>query len=269
MTINVGNSISPGILTKPSLQLNQAMERLASGKRINSSGDDAAGSAVVARMTARISGFDSAIRNTNDGISYAQVGDAALGGVQDSLQRIRELSVQAANGILNDKDRSSIQAEVSALKEQITSVFDQTSFNGKKLLGSGDSVVFQVGPDSGQTISASTSDLKASFTAAGFDNIDVSTAAGASSALSIVDSAIDVTSVARSDFGALQNRLVTVNESLQQNRQSAESTRSQIEDADYAAESSKLANNQIQQQAAIAMLAQANANKKSVLQLLN
>ena len=269
MAFNIGNSISPSILNQSTQQLNQTMERLASGKRINASKDDAAGNAIAARLSATITGFDSAIKNVNDGISFAQVGDSALSGVQDSLQRIRELSVQAANGILSDKDRSSIQAEVSSLKDQITSVFEQTSFNGKKLLSTDENLDFQVGPNSGQTVRATTSDLRSSFTAAGFDSIDVSTAAGASAALSVIDDALDTTSVARTNFGTLQNRFLTTHSSLQQNKQSAESTRSRIVDTDYAAESSKLASNQLKQQAALAILAQANANKKSVLQLLN
>jgi len=268
MGIHINTTVSPSILTSTTKQLQQSMERMASGKRINSASDDAAGNSIAARITSNIMGFNASIRNVNDGISFAQVGSSALGGVQDSLQRIRELSVQAANGILSDNDRASIQAEVSALKDQITSVFDQTSFNGRKLLSTDDTIEFQVGANSGQTVSTSTSDLNALFTSSGFDTLDVSTAAGASAAISVIDDVIETTTEAQTSFGSLQNRFMSTYNSLETAKISAESARSQILDTDYAKESSILASNQLQQKAAIAMLAQANANKSVFLQLL-
>ncbi|MBU0553798.1 flagellin [Myxococcota bacterium] len=132
-------------------RLEQAFARLASGSRINSAADDAAGLAISSRMTSQIRGYDQAIRNANDGISYAQTAESALGGQTEALQRMRELTIQAGNGILNDQDRRAIQAEMDQLSEQIGQL-GQTEFNGQRVLAGEGGGAFQVGANPNETI---------------------------------------------------------------------------------------------------------------------
>lgn len=141
--------------------LNKAFQRLSSGLRINSAADDAAGLAISQRFTSQVRGLTQAIRNASDGVSLTQTADAALGGTEDVLQRIRELSVQAANGTLTSDDRKSIQAEVSQLQDELDRIGETTTFNGKKLLdGSGGSQSFQVGANANETVSTPTVDVR-------------------------------------------------------------------------------------------------------------
>jgi len=141
--------------------LNKAFQRLSSGLRINSAADDAAGLAISQRFTSQVRGLTQAIRNASDGVSLTQTADAALGNSEDALQRIRELSVQAANGTLTDDDRKSIQAEVSQLQDELDRIGGTTTFNGKKLLdGSGGSQSFQVGSNPNETVTTPSVDVR-------------------------------------------------------------------------------------------------------------
>ena len=258
MSLNAQRNVS-----KTNDQLATAMQRLSSGLRVNSAKDDAAGLYTINRMTSDIRGLNQASRNAADGISLAQTAEAALGQIGDNLQRIRELAVQSANGTV--EDRTGMQAEVNQLTAEITRVVDSAKFNGVGLLDVATATTFQIGQDSGETISISSQDMTAltSYTA-----IDISTQANAQTALGTLDTDIDTVSGARATFGAVQNRFESVISSIQSYTENLSASRSRIQDADFAAETANLTKVQILQQAGTAMLAQANAAPQNVLSLL-
>ncbi len=254
-------------------QLQTAMERLSSGKRINSASDDAAGLAIASKMTSQIGGMNQAIRNANDGISYAQTAEGALGEVTSMLQRIRELAVQSANGTYSSSDRTNLNSEVTELKAQITSVLASTEFNGTRIFNSNasgstysaasGSVAIQTGVNSGDSVSISFSALSdlASATA-------VDTASNAGTAIGNVDTALTNVNATRAKLGAAQSRLESSVNQLTNNITNLSDARSRIEDADFSAETTNLAKAQILSQASQAMLAQANQSQQGVLSLL-
>jgi flagellin len=240
--------------------LNSSIQRLSSGLRVNSAKDDAAGLAVATRMDAQIRGMNVAIRNSNDAISFAQTAEGALGKVTDALQRMRELSVQSANGSLSDADRTNLQAEFSQLDAEITRLAG-TKFNGTNVFGAA-ATVFQVGANATDTISVT------AVAAPAADGGDISTAAGATTAIGTIDTALDTINTNRATLGAVQNRFESVISSLQVNVENASAAKSRIMDADFAAETANLTRGQILQQAGTAMLAQANSLPNNVLSLL-
>ncbi len=255
--------------TAANMQLQTAIERLSTGKRINSAKDDAAGLAISASMTSQIKGMSQAIRNANDGISMSQTAEGALSEVTNMLQRIRELSVQSASGTYADTpDRTNLNAEVSALKLQIADVISNTKFNGVALFdgtaGTSGSVAIQTGTASGNTVAVDF----AAVTLTGVSGASVDTAANASSALAVVDTAIQTVASKRASLGASQSRLQSVVNSLTNNVANLTDARSRIEDADFSVETAALAKAQILSQASTAMLAQANQSQQTVLQLL-
>jgi flagellin len=245
--------------------LSIAMERLSTGKRINSAKDDAAGLAIASSMTSSIRGMSQAIRNANDGISLAQTAEGALGEVTNMLQRIRELSVQSASGTYSDDDRANLQAEVAELTAQITDITTNTKFNGVTVFGTSD-VTIDI-----QTGSASAD--QTTLTVTGFDltsatGSDISTAGGATTALDDVDDALKAVATTRASLGAGQSRLESTVNNLTSNIANLSDARSRIEDADFSAETTNLAKAQILSQASTAMLAQANQSAQGVLSLL-
>jgi flagellin len=255
------------------MSLQSAMERLSTGKRINSAKDDAAGLAIASTMTAAIRGMGQSIRNANDGISFAQTAEGALGEVSNMLQRIRELAVQSASGTYSDTDRTNLNTEVTELKSQITNILATTEFNGTRIFNSAasgttytaqaGSVSIQIGANNGDSINltfTSLSDL-ASGTA-------VDTATNANTALTNVDTTLKAVNTTRASLGAGQSRLQSVVNNLTQNVTNLSDARSRIEDADFSAETTNLAKSQILSQAATAMLAQANQSQQNVLSLL-
>ncbi|MDZ3831828.1 MAG: flagellin [Sphingopyxis sp.] len=246
----------------------QAMERLSSGKRINSAKDDAAGLAIATRMDAAARGLTQAIRNANDGISLAQTADSAAGNISNILVRMRDLAMQASNGTLGDDDRSAIQTEVDALISQIGDVATRTTFNGNTLLNGSVSAGFdiQTGLDDGQVVNITIADLQAS--ALGVASLDFSTATGASGALSTLDTAIQTVATERANLGAQQNRLSSAVDNLTSTVTNLSESKSRIEDTDFSAESTKLAAAGILAQASTAMLAQANQSQQGVMNLL-
>ena len=253
--------------------LKSAMERLSTGKRINSAKDDAAGLAIASTMTASIRGMGQAIRNANDGISWAQTAEGALGEVSNMLQRIRELAVQSASGTYSTEDRTNLNTEVTALKSQITSILATTEFNGTRVFNSAasgttytaqaGSISIQVGANNGDTVSlsfTSLSDLDSSTA--------VDTAANANTALTNTDTMLDAVNTTRASLGAAQSRMSSVVNNLTNNVNNLSDARSRIEDTDFSAETTNLAKAQILTQAATAMLAQANQSQQNVLSLL-
>jgi flagellin len=255
-------------LTTSERAIATTMQRLSSGVRINSAKDDAAGLAIAERMTSQIRGLDQAARNANDGISLVQTAEGALQEVTNNMQRIRELAVQSANGSNSATDRAALQTEVTELLAEIDRVAVDTEFNGTKLLnGSFTAVNFQVGANSGQVITiAALSDTQTGTL--GIDVVDISTAAGADTALGLLDTALQTINDDRASMGAIQNRFGSVVASLQTSSENLSAARSRIQDTDFAAETAKLTRGQILQQAGTAILAQANSLPNGVLALL-
>lgn len=248
--------------------LSSAMARLSTGKRINSAKDDAAGLAIASSMTAQIRGMTQAVRNANDGMAMAQTADGALGEITNMLQRIRELAVQSASGTYSNTDRTNLQTEVTALQSQITSVLSNTKFNGVTLFdgtaGASGSVSVQVGSTAADTVTISF----AAISLTGATSASVATASGATSALAVLDTAMQTVNTARAGFGAAQSRMDSVVANLNSNIENLSDARSQIEDTDFSSETAALAKAQILQQASTAMLAQANQSQQGVLKLL-
>ena len=248
--------------------LGTAMERLSTGKRINSAKDDAAGLAIASTMTASIRGMNQAIRNANDGISMAQTAEGALEEVTNMLQRIRELSVQSASGTYSDTDRTNLQTEVAALATQITSILTNTEFNGVKLFdgsaGTSGVVTIQAGSTAADTVDLTFSDIDLDAAVA----LDISTDTAASAALATLDTALSTVNTARAGLGAGQSQLESVVNNLTSNVANLSDARSRIQDADFSAETTALAKAQILSQASTAMLAQANQSQQTVLSLL-
>ncbi|SOB80174.1 flagellin [Sphingomonas guangdongensis] len=265
---NIGSLRAANASTKANLALNTAMERLSTGKRINSAKDDAAGLAIASSMTAQIKGMTQAVRNANDGISMAQVAEGGLDEITNMLQRVRELAVQSASGTYSDDDRTNLQAEVGELTGQITSILTNSKFNNVNLFdgtaGTAGVVTIQVGADAADTVELSLAEVDLTDAVA----IDISDAADASTALDTIDTALTTVNTARATLGASQNRLQSVVNNLTNNVTNLTDARSRIEDADFSTETAALAKSQILSQASTAMLAQANQSQQSVLQLL-
>ena len=276
---NVKSLVAQNALSVNNRSLTKAMEQLSTGKRINSADDDAAGLAISNKMTAQIRGLNQAVRNANDGISLLQTAEGATQEITNMLQRMRELAVQAANDTYTSSDRSALDSEVTALKSEITRIADNTEWNGMKLftaasagsaggIGTSGLVTLQVGVDgtSADQITVQLNDID--MTALGLSGVSLSTTSGASSALDTIDTAIATIDTDRATFGATMNRLTYAVDNLSNISQNAQASRSRILDTDYAQTTTELARTQIIQQAATAMLAQANQQPQSVLTLL-
>jgi flagellin len=259
-----------------------AMQRLSSGMRVNSAKDDAAGLAIATRMDTQVRGSNVAIRNANDGISLAQVADGALSKVTDSLQRMRELAVQARNATNTDADKDSLDQEFGELAKEIQRVLGGTTFNGKHILGSdAQTQIFQVGANTttDDRIDLGTADMQADTTiqaVSGTDNTGTGRAAINSTAdftaigsvIDSIDTALTTISSQRAVLGAAQNRFDAVISNLQVAVENQSAAKSRIMDADFAAETANLSRAQILQQAGTAMVAQANQLPQQVLSLL-
>ena len=262
--------------------LSMSMQRLSSGLRVNSAKDDAAGLAIAERMHTQVRGMNMAMRNANDGISLAQVGEGALGKVSDLFQRMRELAVQSANGTNTSEDRLSLNQEFMQLGQEVTRTLGGTQFNGLKILATTDASVFQIGANSSTNIDqlsvapfdwTTNSDITAVVGSAVISGTDgplmqITDTATAQSALAGIDQAIDAVNSQRATFGAVQNRFENVVGNLMVASENQAAARSRIMDADYALETANLSRAQILQQAGNAMVAQANQLPQQVLSLL-
>ena len=322
---NLGSLSAQRSLAASGVELKEAMERLSSGKKINTAADDAAGFAIAERMTAQIRGLNMATKNANDGLSMLAVVENATNDVTDMLQRIRELAVQAANDSNSLEDRVFLQQEVNSLLQEVNRVATQTKYNNKVVLDGSLAGSFQVGTEKDQTISFSINSIDTDVL--GLTNIDndannaidyasgtyavtttglaagdyngdgdatdtalsnsgsalvasgsgatgtagaisILTAADATDSLAKISTAIEQVAANRASYGALQNRLEYTVSNLMNVAEFTTSARSRIEDADFAAESAKLAKAQVLQQTGTAMLAQANAAPQLALQLI-
>lgn len=271
---NVKSLVAQNAMAVNNRSMNKAMEQLSTGKRINNAADDAAGLAISEKMTAQIRGLNQAVRNANDGISMIQVAEGATVEVTNMLQRMRELGIQAINDTNSTNDRTAIKTEYQQLGKEIQRISNNTEWNTKKISdGSTTATVFQVGANSSQTITVTFSDLKAlSGMTAVITAADAASAGAvadfAGTTISNLDDAINAIGTYRSTLGASINRLNYAADNLQNVSTNTAASRSRIQDADYAQTTTELARTQIIQQAATAMLAQANQQPQSVLSLL-
>lgn len=305
---NIKSLVSQNALNRNSRDLSMAMEQLSTGKRINSAKDDAAGLAISSRMTSQIRGLDQAVRNANDGISLLQTTEGALVEVTNMMQRMRELAVQSANDTYTQDDRASLDLEFQELKLEIHRVAQTTQWNGMNVLNNSQDpetavgtgglasdptssgaevrlVQFQVGANANQVINFALKDFSVfSFSSSGaalappthgvftgsarINDIDITSASTSNTAIGQIDGAISALNDQRAFFGATMNRLTYAGDNLTNISRNTSESRSRILDADYAKASSELARTQIIQQAATAVLAQANMDQQSVLKLL-
>ena len=244
--------------------MNSAMERLSSGLRINNAKDDAAGQGIATRLSAELVSLKMASRNAADAQAMIDTADSAHQEVHNMLLRMREIAVQAANGTFGDADRSALNEEITALEKEIKSISDNTTFAGKNI-NTSTQTVFQIGRASANTLTVVFKDFDTSAIGA---DVGVTTSGTARSALATIDAAISTISTRRGEFGAFSNRLSSVIANLDNISVNLASARGRIQDTDFAQETSNLARSQIMQQAATAMLAQANASKQTVLALI-
>jgi flagellin len=248
-----------------SSKLSSSMERLSSGYRINKAADDSAGLAISEKLRAQVAGLAQAQRNSQEAISLVSTAEGALGEVHSMLQRVRELAVEFNNGTLSSSDKVAIQDEVSQLGSEISRIASQTTFNGIALLTGSTSITFQVGSNSGETLSVSGVDLYGPSGQVDPSIFNFGTTAG----ISAVDTAIGNVATVRGTFGSMQNRLEHTINNLATFQENLQSSESRIRDVDMAAEMVEFTKLQILQQAGTAMLAQANTAPQAVLQLLN
>jgi flagellin len=266
---NVNAMFAQGAMKVNGRNLSQAMQQLSTGSRINSASDDAAGLAIGQTMTAQIRGLTQAVRNANDGISMLQTAEGSMNEQSNILQRMRELAVQASTATYSSAQRGYLNTEFSALSSQLDNIASQTTWNGMQILdgtgGTSGAFDIQVGAVSGQTITVTI----ASVTVSGLGvSGDISTASGASTAITTINDALDTLNSARATIGAGVNQLTYAADNLTNVIQNYSNSRSQVMDTDYATATTQLARSQIIQQAATAMLAQANQAPQSVLALL-
>ena len=266
---NLASIVAQRSLANTSVQMSTALQRLSTGLRINSARDDAAGLAISERLTAQVRGYNQAIRNAGDGISLAQTAEGGMEAITNSMQRMRELAVQAANYSNTTADRTAINSEFAQLKTEIDRVSAQTKFNTRGLLdGTFTAANFQVGANQGETISVDAI-TNMGATALGLTAaIDVTTAANATTAIGAIDTALTTVTSARANLGASINRFEQTVSNLRVTVENLSAARSRIQDADFAAETAALTRVQILQQSGMAVLSQANAIPQGVLSLL-
>ncbi|MBV27227.1 MAG: flagellin FliC [Gammaproteobacteria bacterium] len=297
---NMSANIATNAMTRNERSMGATMERLSTGIRINSAKDDAAGLAISSKMSSQINGLNQAVRNANDAISMIQVAEGAMGGMTNMLQRMRELAIQAISDSNTATDRTALDSEFDELKAAINDLAEDTQWNGTALLtgnaGSAGTVTFQIGANASQTIAVKFADFTTNETLntsnvvadeplkslqtdsdAALDavlgnststGLNISTSSDAALALVGLADAITNVDSQRATLGASMSRLEYASDNLTNIAQNTSAARSRILDADYAAETTELARTQIIQQAATAMLAQANQSQQQVLALL-
>ena len=246
-----------------------SMERLSSGKRINTGTDDAAGLFITKRMAGEIQGLNQAVRNAADAQAYLAVTEGAMEEVHTILLRMRELSVQASNGTYTAQDRAALAQEVSDLQSEINRIATDTTFNNIGVLSGAAStgITFQIGADETQTMAVSIPRSTISAAGINISTAHLTTAAGAKAYITTLDNAISLVSTRRGTLAAAMNRLDHAISNMQNVATNLSMAKGRIEDADFAAETSNLARVQVLQQASMAMLAQANASKQNILTL--
>ena len=256
-------------LSSTSNMLKTSMERLSSGKRINSAKDDAAGLAISTRMDSQISGMKVAMRNAGDGISLAQTAESGMGEITGMLARMRDLALQAKNGTNSLSDRTNSNAEFTELAGEIQRTYGSLAFNDQKIIGaSASSFKFQVGANNTDQITISLENVASMSGINSANTANISTVASASYAITAIDIAINAISTSRSKLGAAQNRFEATISTLGSAVENQSAARGRIVDADFAAETASLSKLQVLQQAGAAMLTQANQAPQLALSLL-
>jgi flagellin len=245
----------------------KSLNLLSSASRINSARDDAAGLAMASAMAAQLGSVDQAMRNVSGGLSVAETAGGALNQVSDSLQRMRELAVQAANGSNSASDSQTLQGEISQLGQGIDQLAGNTQFNGQILLNGGFSTQLQVGPNAGDTKALALGNV--STNALGINGLDVTTADNASNAIQSIDTAIATVGTMQGTVGAAQASLSSTAAALSGNYENLASAKSRISDTNYGNETSNLTQSEVRQQTAMRALAMYNANQADVLTLIS
>ena len=269
------NSLQAQVNTQMnSNSLSTSMQRLSSGLRINSAMDDAAGLAIATRMDSQYRGMNVAVRNANDGISLAQTADGGLSTLTNMVQRMRELAVQASNGTNTSGDLSAMNQEYTQLAAEVSRTVSSVQFNGQSLLDTSADFSFQVGANSGQTITIAASSLNVATGDLGavatgtYDTLDTTNTSGNAANISGLDLALTAINNARANIGAVQSRFTNTIDFLQTAALNQDAAKGRIMDANFAQETSNLSRAQILQQAGTAMVAQANQLPQGVLSLL-
>jgi len=272
---NIKSLMAANALTVNGRDMRNTMQSLSTGSRINGAADDAAGLSIRENMTAQIRGLKAAVRNANDAISMLQTADGAMEEQSVMMQRMRELGVLAQNDTYSSAQRTAMDDEFLALKTEIDRIGDDTQWNNFDLLnatggnmGGASTFSFQVGANSGQTIEVTITDQSTAGALSAIASSTVASAASAASAVSALDTAIAALASNRSVIGASINRLTHAADNAANIAQNVTESRSRVTDTDYAVATSELARTQIIQQAATAILAQANQQPQSVLSLL-
>jgi flagellin len=274
---NISANIARDAIGRNDRTMATSMERLSTGLRINSAKDDAAGLAISNRMAGQISGLNMAARNANDAMSMVQTIEGASKEIGNMLVRMRELAVQSASGTYSDTDRAALDSEYQALETEIGRIQANTQWNGQALMtnstaGTANTVAIQIGASASQTMTLTFKDWGVDHASAaiGVDitGNDITSASNATSAITALDTAINGATAEQAKYGAYISRLQYAADNLSNVATNTDQSRSRIQDADYAVETTALARTQIIAQASTAMLAQANQVKQTVLALL-
>ena len=252
-------------------QMDKSVERLSSGKRINNASDDAAGSAIAGRMESQIRGLTMGIRHAKDGQSLVATSEGAMQEINKMLQRMRELAVQAASGVANNSDKDYLNLEMAQLVSQVDAISKNTKFNDQPLLEGGTFKFYTDIDVAGSAITTNGADMAASALAVSAKTVSIGgdvAQAKISSVVSAIDNALAVVDNRRAALGAVSNRFDHIIDNLQNVIMNTVQSQSRIVDADFSIETTNLTRNTVLQQAATSMLAQANAQKNSILALI-
>lgn len=264
---------SQRVLNKNDKDTGISVERLSSGKRINSAKDDAAGLAIALKFAAQIAGSQQAARNANDGVSLVQTAEGGLHESAANLQRMRDLAVQSANGTNSSSDRQALQQEFGELQGEIKRTVESTDFNGQKVLNTGGTLELQTGPNAdpatNKTIVSTSNVLADADVSTAVSNSEITTQVASNTAIKEIDAALDKINAERARLGATQNRLDSTVRNLESSVEHQSASKSRIADADYAKETSNLARDIILKKSGIAALSHANVNSRLVSGLLN
>lgn len=264
MSLEIGGA---GLGLNPALtnNISSTRQEIASGRQ--DPFNNPAGIQVILQFTGQINGNQAAVRNSNDGISALQVAQGGVSNVTDSLQQLRELTVQAGNGTLNDSNRAALQRQADELLNGIRDTLEQTTFNGSSLINESGELSLQTGADSGETQSVNRFDLSTALDDLDLFNLDL-TSGDTSAAFDSIDQSLDLLGEVSSEFGASERRLESTINSLSESTLNQAEARSRIEDTDLAKAISELTRDEIQREVEISLLGQANANRAQVLSLL-
>ena len=278
---NISSITAQRHLAQSRMDMEQAMERLSSGKRINSAMDDAAGLTIAHSLDSKITSLNQAVRNGNDAIALINLAEGALDEISSMLTRMKEIATQALNGTYTTDDLANLNLEYAQLSDEIDRISNNTYFNGVAVVGGTATVSFQVGDTSTDVVTVTFRDMSDDGIGTDTDNsgvIDnaevaisatsISSTTNAGTALGVLDNAITMVDNYRATLGAKANRMEHAVNNLMSRVEHQSAARSRIQDADYAVESANLARAQVLQQAGTAMLAQANASSQNILSLL-